>query len=701
MERYTRLTLTLFIFTIAAISSHASDQPGEVTIYRDTWGVPHIFAATDADAAYGLGYAQAEDRLADIYTNVRTATGRMAEAFGPRFVQQDYAMRLVKNAELCEKHFDTIPTELQEIGESFMRGVRKYAEEHPEKVPDHAVELYGWHTLAMGRAILLNWPLGTIQDDLRNRDNSVGFGSNQWAVAPKRSADGRAILLTDPHLTWEGLAVFTEAHVTGDKLDMHGFFLAGVPVVVLGHNTHVGWAATTGGPDTSDVYMVKIDNGLVPKYEYNGEWHSAKVELLTIPVKDAEPVKQPAAYTKLGPLFAEPDRKNKVAYVGASPYLDEAGAFEQFYAMVLAKNADEFYRALAMNQYMEQNIMYADRGGNIGYVRTGRVPIRPDGHNWSAPVPAVDSSTEWKGIHPVDDLVQLLNPPQGYMQNCNISPAMMLKDSPMTPDKYKDYIYNVSWDDTNSRGDRALQLLDGDSSVTKAEAMAYAFDVYDVRAPYWKAALAAAVENGERKRLNDERFAEVVQAIAKWDGNYSVDTEVGPVMKHWYAAARSSVDIDALIAGAPLEKAQQTALLDALQAALETMKELYGSKAVTWGDINRHGRNGELVPMPGSDFGSSGNGSRTLLTVGVRDDVDRPGYYVSRRGSMSMMLMFFDEDGVEAHSAVMWGQSSDPKSKHHMDQGRELFSKRKFKPAWTTRKDLEGHIESTKVLKTS
>lgn len=703
MNHWMRKRIGWMVIGLACVvvPAWASDEEGKVTIIRDEWGVPHIFAATDGDAAYGLGYAQAEDRLGDLHKNVRTAIGRMSEAFGSQYITQDYAMRMVKNAEVSKGHWDTLPPELQVLGEKFMAGVMRFSEENPDAVPEWAVELEPWHPLAIGRAILLNWPLGTIQDDLRNRENSTGASSNQWAVAPSRSADGSAILLMDPHLTWEGLAVFYEAHVLGNKLEMHGFFLVGVPIFALGHNANVGWAATTGGPDTSDVYELTIDGNLVPKYIYNDEWHSPEMSMITIPVKGQEPVTRPAAWTELGPVMADPDRENKKAYVGASPYFEEGGLFEQFYAMATAQNADEFYDALGMNQYMEQNIMYADTEGNIGYVRTGRVPIRPGGHDWSRPVPAVDSSTGWQGIHPIADLVQLRNPPQGYMQNCNISPQNMLKDSPLTPDKYPEYIYNVSWDYNNTRGIRTVQLLDKDDSVTKEEAMAYAFDVYDIRSAPWQEAIMQAVFEVGQEKMKERRFRQAVETIAKWDGKYTVDTEAGPIMKHLHAAARNEVDLKKVIDMEPLLADEQEVLLEALEQTLEKMEDLYGTTEIAWGDIQKLGRGDTFVPVPGVNFGGRSTGSRTLLSVSVDEDPEKPGYYIAKGGSMSMMLMFFRPEGVESYSCVMWGQSSDPESEHFMNQGAKLYSQRTFKPTWTKKEDLMEHVGSEKVLSTS
>ena len=175
----------------------------------------------------------------------------------------------------------------------------------------------------------------------------------------------------------------------------------------------------------------------------------------------------PALYTHLGPVVGEPDIKNGVAFVGASPYMKQTGLYAQFYQTAMAKNVHDVNLAMGLHQYNEQNVMSADTEGNISYVRNGATPIRPEGFDWSRPVDGTTSKTAWTGIHPQSDLVHIVNPAQGYMQNCNISPANMMIDSPMTPDKYKNYIYNVSWDQNNPRGRRTIELLHKDSSVTR------------------------------------------------------------------------------------------------------------------------------------------------------------------------------------------------------------------------------------------
>lgn len=670
----------------------------EAVVYRDTWGVPHIFADDMAGAAYAMGYAQAEDRLEDIYKNVRTAVGTMAEAFGPKYVEQDYIMRVFRNAEICRAYWEKAPTNIRALGDSFMKGVLAYVNEHPEKNPEFATDLHGWQCAAIGRAMILNWPIGTIMDDLHNKKEAPEFGSNAFAVAPSRSAEGCSILMTDPHLTWEGMAVFYEARVHAGGEDLCGYCLVGSPIPALGHNADVAWACTTGGPDTSDVYMVKLNPDNPLQYQYEGEWRDFEFKQFTINVKGEDPQEKPALYSLYGPVVEEPNFEKGVAYCGATPYFDQTDLFEQMYLMATADNCEQFYQALAMNQMMEQNLTFADRLGNIQYVRTGRTPIRPEGYNWSAPVPGGTDKTRWKGIHDIADLVQVKNPPQGYFQNCNVSPAVMMKDSPMTPDKYLPYIYNVSWDDTSPRGDRLLQLLSADERITKDEAIDYMMNVYDLMAQPWQTALQNAVSTAGRDRMADQEFARAVNAILSWDGQFIADRTACPLVKFWRLKCQKQVDVDAIADLKPLSEEDKTKLLDLLAETMAEMKEEYGKWDIAWGDINLVGRSGRYFPCDGAAFGKGKNETETVRDVGVRELEGQPGKYVGNNGSSTMLIAFMHPEGVESYSLVVWGQSADPNSPHHTDQAEKLYGSRQVKPTWFKKEDLMEHIESEKVL---
>ncbi len=676
----------------------------DVTIYRDAWGVPHVYAETEAAGAFGLGYAQAEDRLGDIYQAVRTGMGSMSEAFGPAHIQQDYAMRLWKNAELAEGGWDEMPDHLRDLATAFVQGIQAYESQHPDKVPDYAMELKPWMMLTIGRAMTLQWPIGTILSDIKGSPQSrprlaPAQRSNQWAVSPQRSADNVPILLTDPHLQWEGLAVLYEARVHAGDLHMSGYFLIGSPLVGIGHNRHVGWAMTTGGPDTSDAYEIKIRMVPKPQYEYDGQWRDATVTSFKIPVEGAETVVRPALYTHLGPVMSEPDLAKGTAMVGASPYFDQqVGLFGQLYEMSKAKDVHELFEALGKSHLNEQNLMFGDTSGNIGYLRSGATPIRPAGYDWNTPVPGDTSKTAWLGLHPAKDLVHIINPDSGYMQNCNISPRNMMVDSPLTPDKYPSYIYNTTWDQNNPRGRRTIELLEADESVTTEEAISYAMDVQDLLAKRWQSELRTAFQENQTK---DPELEAAIQAILDWDGQFIPEATATTVYKFWRLKCGKKLDVSPLGKGQSLDAASRKKMIELLTETISEMKARYGQWDVAWGDVHKVGRSGQLFPCGGAEFRSGdreANFSETLFDVKSSENPDQPGQYIADNGSMAMLLMFFYKDGIRSYSCIPWGQSADPASPHHTDQGEKLYSKREMKPTWWTKQELMKHVESTTEL---
>lgn len=674
------------------------------TIARDEWGVPHIHADTETAAAYALGYAMAEDRLEDLCKNILVATGRAASVFGMDYIETDVAMNLVQNDARCRAYFEEHDNEVTALCHALMQGVRRYAAENPEALPEWAPELEDHHPMAIGRVMILQWPLGTIMSDYGRREGPPDFGSNGWAVMPHRTAEGAAILSSDPHMTWNHIEIFYEARVTGGDLVQNGFFLLGVPLLAIGHNNYVGYACTTGGPDTSDVFAMRINEDM--QYEFDGEWYDPVREPFTVEVKGLGPLPLERITTRHGFLIPDlqggnPDRENGVAYVGRSPYFDDMGLVEQMYRMVRAKNIHEFYDALAMNHFMEQNLIFADREGNIGYVRVGRTPIRPEGHDWSRPVPGHTSETDWQGLHPIEDLVQIINPEQGYLQNNNISPANMMIDSPMTADRYPDYIFNVSWDENNPRGRRGLALLSENDAITVEDAIAITMDVYDYWAPHWMQALEAMAEAAGPEALAEgSTLADAIALLRDWDGHYDIDSRGAVLMKAWRLAARGAVNIAAITDQDTLTPDDLAGLSDALEEAAAEITERHGALDIPWGEAYLIGRGGQFAPGPGADYGSRGDMSltETLLNLEFDDLNDGSGRRVAKGGSGSPFLMILRPEGIESYTVVPWGQAGSPDSPHYMDQGEQLYSHRAMKRNWFAVEDWQERLGPGTVL---
>ena len=652
---------------------------------------------------FALGYAQAEDRLEDIYLAVRTAIGRMSEVRGTEMLQQDYMMRLAHNDTLHAPYLATAPAELRANLQAFVAGIQAYIDQHPDEASSVAIPIEAWHPLAVGRAMILRWPLGTIMGDLGNAPErpKPAMGSNQWAVAPSRSADGSAILLSDPHLTWEGLAVLYEARFHGGELHMNGFYLIGSPMLAIGHNQRVGWALTTGGPDTSDAYRMQFRSEPALEYQYDAAWRPVRVERFDIPTRGGDVVTKSAYYTHLGPVVSEPDAKTGIAYVGASPYLEQTGLYQQFYDMAKTKDVMQFNQVLAAHQYNEQNVMSADCNGNISYVRNGATPVRTEGFDYKRPVDGTTSKTAWVKLHPQSELVKIVNPEQGYMQNCNISPANMMVDSPLVPEKYPPHVYNTTWDQNNPRGRRTIELLHNDASVSSEEAKDYALDIHDRLARAWQGELRRAFE-ADAAWAADAEVKKAVEVALAWDGDYANDARGAALLKFWRLKCGVGLDLAPLHNDGRLDDATRKEAMQLFRATIDEMNQKYGRWDIPWGEAHVVGRGGRYFPAPGADFdkgNKEANFSETLMDVRSAEDPTQPGRFIANSGSMAVILMFFGPDGVESFTCTPWGQSGHADSPHYVDQAEKLYSRREMKNTWWKKADLLEHVESEKAFR--
>ncbi len=682
----------LVLLTAMAIASAAWAE--KVSILRDEWGVPHIFADSMSAACYGLGWAQAEDRLEQLLQNYRFSTGTMAEAFGEDWVDHDWRRRLVGQQYVCEARYKDVPADVRAAIEAFQAGIRAYMEQHPDEVPEWAPEIEPWMVPALGREIIFNWPVGQAEDELGRRGEvDFEFSSNQWAVAPKRTEPGCAFFCIDPHIPWDGIFRFYEFRLHAGDVHLSGFGPLGAPTLGLGHNDRLGWACTTGGPDTTDVYVEQINPENPRQYRYDGQWREMTTRDVTINVAGGDPVRRTLESTHHGPVML---REGNRAYTMACPYLDQVDLVTQLYRMGTARNLGEFKAAIGMLQLMEQNTMYADVEGNIFYCRTGRVPMRPEGFDFSKPVPGNTSRSEWRGLHDMADLVQLENPERGYMQNCNIGPDTMLVDCPIRPEDYPGYIYNAPPGQSNSRGRRAVELLEAANKLTVEQALAIAVDTHAEGAEEWQRAMADAAEGFSEEELGKAPgLREALQAFAGWDGFLEVEAAEGPFYRALREMAREvepQPDNELIRQGKPLPEEQQASLRQAAVKAAGYLNEKFGKTVLPWGDIHRVKRSERSWPTAGGDSG----GGSTLRAVGTSQGED--GVFYGRSGQSWTQLVVFRPGAVRSYSATPYGQSDHADSPHYTDQAEKLYSQKKLKDTHFMPGRVKGHVESRTEL---
>ncbi|UCG56130.1 MAG: penicillin acylase family protein [Phycisphaerales bacterium] len=710
--------VSIAVFTMIC-SARPADLPGagqdagKTVVYRDTWGVPHIYAPTTEAGTYAMGWAQAEDRPQELLKNFLRAMGQSARFDGPKGIQSDTVAHLWDHYGTAKRYFHKNGPETRGQICAFVRGINDFYAAHPEDIPtwwgERKVDEY--MVVAFGRLFLYSWSIGQALGDLRAGGIQPGFdeesrGSNQWAVSPQRSAEGAAILCIDPHLSWWGPSRFWEFRIHAGELHGSGVTLAGFPGIGLGHNENVAWAMTTGGPDTADVYELKLKPDDPTKYQYDGEWRPLSRRAVTLEVKGIGPKVITVWSSHHGPIVAMRGGK---AYAAKIAYADEVQVAEAWREFNIAEDYRGVMKGLSTQQLFPQNVMVADTSGNIYYQRTGRVPHRPSGYNWSKPVDGSTSATEWNGLHPASDHLQVLNPPQGYMQNCNIPPDVMMVDSPFSPEKSLSYIYGSSGGHTNQRGARAVQLLHADSSVTVEEAMAYACDVHPYGVERWLTALKRADAEFGKFLRSDADYEAGIKDLLSWNGDLRRDSAAALKYYYWrrqivedygdeevsYAASRVDFHLAALGKQAPeieLSDMELQAAVDSLAVAMAKLKSDHGSLDAAFGDTFRVGRDDVSWPLGGGgDYGLT-----TLRNVGYgseRDDHTR----WADRGQTSTQIVLLSKP-IQSWTYLPVGQSDRPASAHYRDQAEKLFSPRRLKPTWWLPEDLARHVESRSVL---
>ncbi len=706
--------LLVSLATVAAAElPGAGAAAGKTVVYRDTWGVPHIYAPTIEAGLYAMGWAQARDRPEELLKNYLRAIGESARFEGPAGIQSDTVSHLWDNYGTSKRHFDEIRPALREHVRAYVKGVNDFYAAHPADVPswwgERRVDEY--MVVAFFRYFLYGWSIGQVFDDLQAGGIRPGFdqeprGSNQWAVSPGRSAEQAAILYIDPHLSWWGTSRFWEFRIHAGELHGSGFTLPGCPYIGLGHNADVAWAMTTGGPDTADVYELTLKEDDPTQYRYDGQWRTLSRREVTLEVKGIGPRKITLWSSHHGPIVAMRGGK---AYAAAMAYAEEVQLAEAWYELNMARDYSGVVKALSLRQLFPQNVMVADTSGNIYYQRTGRVPRRPAGYDWSRPVDGSTSATEWQGLHPASDHLQVLNPPQGYMQNCNIPPDVMMVDSPFSPDKTLPYLYGSSGGYTNQRGARAVQLLHADSSVTVQEALAYATDVHPYGVERWLEVLRRADAEFGRLHQSDPDYVAGVKELLSWDGGLRRDSK--PALKYYYwrrqlvedhgaeAVSDAARHIDYYLAalGRPapeidLSSEELEAAAGSFAAAMVRLKAEHGSLDAVYGDTFRVGRDEASWPLGGGgDYGLTT--LRNISYGSPRPDHTRWG----RAGQTSTQIVVLSRP-VRSWTYVPIGQSDHPDSPHYRDQAQKLFSPRTLKPTWWLPEELAGHIESRTVV---
>jgi acyl-homoserine-lactone acylase len=689
-----------------------------VTIYRDDWGVPHVYANREENGFYGLGYAQAEDRLEGILRHFLAVRGESASAFGPEAVKADLRSLQWMHLEEAHSGFQQLEPQLQKDYRYFIAGVKRYMREHPREVPAWAPPLDPTLPMAVLNSAL--WGVNEIEgvEDctrggvsvaLENQADPGALGglsaaSNEWVVMPSRTADHVVIHLEDSHVPFEGEVRAFEFRLHAGTLDLGGFSADGLVLPVAAHNRNVAWAMTAGGPDVADCYAVDVDHNNPRRYLFDGEWQEMTTRRVTIQVKGGAPITKEFEYTHhngvLSPVVA---RQGDTAYVVSSAYMGQAGLIhKQLYRMDLSKNMAEFRQAMSILGMFKQNIMAGSSDGHSLYVRAGRVPIRPLGYDWRKSVPGNTSATAWRGIYPLDDLVVVEDPAAGYMTNDNVAPDMMTEEKSVIAERYPFEVFFDLPGFTNARGRRVVQVLSRASSFSKTDALELALDEKWEGTEVWVEALRQAMnwhsQDIEAKPTELQHFA---NRILHFDG-FARKESIGALdYLYWRTAvgddpANSGQLAQAIENHKEISPAQEIALIEGLERALRTLTTDHGATEASLGDVYRIGRGGQSWPIGGVKFQAGGEEITTIRAMQAGPP-DSHGLRWVFAGQRQPCLTIFSNP-IQSFTSAPFGQSDHPQSPHYSDQAR-LLSERRLKPTYFNQRELMKHVESKIILR--
>lgn len=664
----------------------------DVKILRDVWGVPHLYGKRDVDVAYGLAYAHCEDDFATIQQGLFLSRGKLASLEGKDVAPFDFLVGLFEGRAIVDAEYDKqLSPEVRALCEAYADGVNHYAALHPDKTvpgvyPATGKDIVTGFVVKTPLFFGLEGQLRRLFEDTRKTEISekqakgsegntltgnLPIGSNTFAVAPKRSADGSTHLAINSHQPWTGPVAWYEARLHSEEgWDITGGVFPGTPVILHGHNQNLGWAHTVNSPDLADIYALEINPDNDMQYKYDGQWKTLEKFNIPITVKlwgnFTWTVNREAFRSVYGPTVRVPHGTYAIRYAGHG----DIRIIEQWYRMNKARNIADFESAMRMQAIPCFNVGYADREGNIWYIYNARFPKRAEGYDWQKYLPGNTSETLWTEYLPFDALPMVKNPPSGFVQNCNGTPYQTTvgEGNPIEANFSK--TLGIETDQKN-RGYRALELFGADESITDEEFYRYKFDTR-----YSKQSEAEVIRQQilNAPPSDDPIVREAVERIRAWDGDTNLDNPNAAV---------------AILTMEPLVRAKMfhndiPDLFKTLSERAHILHKKFGRLDVPWGDVNRLVRGDYDVGLCG--------GPDTLHAVyGDLQD----GRLHGVAGDCYVLMVRWDAQGkIHSRSLHQFGSATlDATSPHYDDQAR-LFAECRTKPTWLEESELRAHLQS-------
>lgn len=647
----------------------AQINPENINIVRDQWGVPHIFAKTDPEVAYGLAWAHAEDDFQTIQLTMLSGKGMLGQLKGKNGATIDYVVALLKCKEVVEQQYEQqLSKEFKALISGYVAGINAFAARHPEKVL--LKKSFPLTTKEYMTAIVLSLSVISGADDvlgkilkgnIKTLDNFKSGGSNAFAISASKTTDGKAYLAINSHQPLEGPVAWYEAHLCSEEgLNILGGLFPGGPVVFHGVNENLGWAHTVNYQDKIDVYQLQINPKNKDQYRFDGGWEELEVRKVPLKVKLGLiniTVRKDALWSKYGATMRT-DKGTFSIRLGAN---QDLRGVEQWYRMDKARNFSEFYKAMEMTAIPGFNTIYADKNDTIFYVSNGKIPKRETGYDWKNTVPGNTSATLWKEFHPLKALPQYVNPASGYLVNTNHTPFNAtgktdnLKASDFDPTMgYETY--------DNNRSIRFQQLISGYDKLSYDNFKKIKYDNQYPDSLYFQVNFNPAFS----LKTDSPEIKDLLNTLQTWNRKADADSKGAAVFLMVYNYFKSKLLLGEISEG---HQATQAELEEALKSAYDHFLKNFGRTDPTLGDIQKLVRGTTEKPSWGLP---------DVLTA-MHDQPYKDGKFKVVAGESYIELVRFPKNGLpEIESVINFGASYNTGDPHFSDQ-MDMFLEKKTK----------------------
>jgi acyl-homoserine-lactone acylase len=686
-------------------------EAASVTITRDDWGIAHVYGKTDADAVFGMIYAQAEDDFNRVETNYINAMGRLAEAEGEAKIYQDLRMKLFIDPEALKKEYAASPDWLKKLMNAFADGLNYYLSRHPEVKPRVIKHFEPWMALSFTEGSIggdierinlaqlesfygkVPVSMGANADDDEIEEPG---GSNGIAIAPSNTADHHALLLINPHTSFFFRSELQM--VSEEGLNVYGAVTWGQFFVYQGFNDKAGWMHTSSGVNAISEYLETVEKKSIGYvYKYGRDERPVLAKEITVPYKTASGMaeKKFTVYgTQHGPIVREADGK----WVSVRLMQEPVKALTQSYTRTKAKDYKSFRQTMELHTNSSNNTIFSDADGDIAYFHGNFIPRRDTSFDWTKPVDGSNPSTEWKGLLSVDETPHLLNPQSGWLYNSNNWPWSAAGAS--SPKK-EDFPVYVETGGESARGLHAIRVLQDKKDFTVGSLIAAAYDSYLTWFEKPVPCLLKAWEDAAADNPLKTKLAEEIGVLRTWDLRWGAASVPTSLAVFWGEDVQKHVAADAKKAGMYVSdyicsKATPDLLLQSLSAASDRLVADFGSWKTPWGDINRFQRlTGDIV-QPFNDGGPSIPVGFTSAVWGSLASFGAHAYPGTKKwygtsGNSFVAAVEFGEK-VRARAVTAGGESGNPASPHFNDEAGR-YSAGDLREVYFYRSQLQGHTE--------